>query len=179
MEENEVIEENDAPTTKSVAKKWGLINGVIAIALFIIYDILNVMGESWVSFIGLVIFVVIVVLAHNEFKKEGDGYMSYGQGLGLGTLASLISAIISSAFTFIYVSFINTELPDFLRERQIESMLESGQSQSQIDQAMPFLEMTTSPVAMVIFGVVFGVFFGFLVSLLVSAFTKNQAPELR
>lgn len=179
MEENEVIEENEALSTKSVAIKWGVINGVIAIAAFIIYDLLGIMGESWVGFIGFAIFFAIVLMAHNEFKHGGDGYMSYGQGLGLGTLASLISALISSAFTFIYVSFINTELPGFLRDNQIQSLEESGQSQSQIDQAMPFIEMTTSPVAMVIFGVVFGVFFGFLVSLVVSIFTKNQAPELR
>ncbi len=176
MEENEVIEE-DGPTLKSVAFKWGLINGVIGIASFIIYDMLDLVGESWVGFIGSAIFIVLLVMAHNEFKKEGDGYMSYGQGLGLGTLASLVSALISSIFTFIYVSFINTALPGLLLEKQIQSMEESGQPQSQIDQAMPFLEMTTSPTAMLIFGVVFGVFFGFIISLIVSIFTKNQDPE--
>jgi hypothetical protein len=177
MEENRNIEENEAPTLRSVAFKWGLISGIISIALFIIYDILGLIGESWVSVIGLVVFFVIVFMAHGEFKKEGDGYMRYGQGLGLGTLTALISGVISSVFTFLYVSFINTEIPAMLLEKQIQSMEDSGQPQAQIDQSMPFLEMTTTPLAMLIFGVVFGVFFGFLVSLVASIFTKNQAPE--
>ncbi len=176
MEENEVIEE-DGPSIKSVAIKWGLINGVIGIASFIIYDMLGVIGESWVSFIGSAIFIVILVLAHNEFKKEGNGYMSYGQGLGLGTLTSLIASIISGIFMFVYMSFINTALQSMMLDKQIQSMEESGQPQSQIDQAMPFLEMTTSPTAMLIFSIVFGVFFGFIIALIVSIFTKNQEPE--
>ena len=103
--------------------------------------------------------------------------MSFGQGLGLGTLIAVISSIISSVFTFIYVSFINTNFIDAIREKSIADMEESGQSQAQIDQAMPFVEMFTSPAAMLIIGILFGVFFGFIISLLVTIFTKNQDPE--
>ena len=103
--------------------------------------------------------------------------MSFGQGLGIGTLIAVISSFISSIFTFIYVSFINTNMIDAIREKSIADMEESGRSQAEIDQAMPFVEMFTSPTAMLIMGVLMGILFGFIASLLVTIFTKNQDPE--
>jgi len=179
MEENEVFEENDAPTTKSVAKKWGIINGLISIAFFIIIDVTGQAGNQALSWVGYVIFGVIVFLAHKEFKSEGDGYMSYGQGLGIGTLAMVFSSLISSVFFFIYVSFVSTSFIEAIKENQIISMQEDGMSDAEIDQAMGFTEFFMTPVAMTVMGFIFAIFFGFIVSLLVSIFTKNQAPELR
>ena len=171
------MEEATQPTIKSTAVKWGVINGLISIIFFVVVDFAGQAGNQAVSWLGGVIFLVLVILAHREFKNEGDGFMSFGQGLGLGTLIAVISSIISSVFTFIYVSFINTNFIDAIREKSIADMEESGQSQAQIDQAMPFVEMFTSPAAMLIIGILFGVFFGFIISLLVTIFTKNQDPE--
>lgn len=171
------MEERTQPTVKSTSVKWGLINGLIAIIFFVIVDFAGQAGNQSLSWIGLVIFLILLILAHKEFKSEGDGYMSFGQGLGIGTLIAIISSVISSVFTFIYVSFINTNMIDAIREKSIADMEAQGQSQAQIDQAMPFVEMFTSPVAMLVMGVLMGVLFGFIVSLIVTIFTKNQNPE--
>lgn len=172
------MEENESPSVKSIALKWGAINGAIGIIFFIVVDFLGLIGESWTSIIGLAIFLIIVVMAHKEYKSEGDGYMNYGTGLGVGTLTSVVSSIISSIFTFIYVSFINTEIPNMIREKQIMTWEDQGMDQAQIDQASSMMEMTTSPAAMLVFGIVGGVFGGFIVALIVTIFTKNQRPEL-
>lgn len=171
------MEETSQPTVKSTAIKWGLINGLISIIFFVIVDFAGMAGNQSLSWIGLVIFVILLFLAQKEFKNEGDGYMSFGQGLGIGTLIALISSLISSVFTFVYVSFINTNMIDAIREKSIADMEEAGRSQAEIDQAMPFVEMFTSPAAMLIMGILMGVFFGFIASLLVTIFTKNQDPE--
>ena len=76
------------------------------------------------------------------------------------------------------MSFINTNFTEALREKSIADMEASGQSQAQIDQAMPFVEMFISPAALLIMGILMGVLFGFIISLLVTIFTKNQDPEL-
>ena len=177
MEENEIIEENDQPTTKSLAMKWGLINGIIGIVIFILIDLAGLVGNQLVGWIGYVVFAVLVVLAHKEFKSEGDGFMSYGQGLGIGTLTMVISSVISSAFFFIYVSFVSTSFIDTIKENQIMSMQEQGMSDAEIDQAMGFSEFFMSPVAMTLIGLITAIFIGFIISLLVTIFTKNPDPE--
>ncbi len=172
--ENEVEESS---TVKSVSKKWGIINGLLSIAFFIIIDISGLAGNQSVSYIGYLIFGVIVYLAHKEFKSEGDGYMSYGQGLGIGTLTMVISSIISSAFFFIYVSFLSNTFVEAIKEKSIMDMEDRGMSDAEIEQAMEFTEVFMSPAGMSIMGLVFAVFFGFIISLVISAITKNQSPE--
>ena len=170
-------EEVQEASTKKTAIKWGVINGLISIIFFVVVDFAGQAGNQALSWIGGVIFLVLLILAHREFKSDGDGYMSFGQGLGIGTLIALVSSLISRVFTFVYVSFINTNFIDAIREKQIEAMEESGQTQAQIDQAMPFVDMFTSPAAMLIMGILMGVLFGFIISLIVTIFTKNQDPE--
>ena len=164
-------------STKSISVKWGMINGFISIIFFVLVDFAGMAGNQALNWVGGLIFLILLVLAHREFKSEGDGYMSFGQGLGIGTLIALISSIISSVFTFIYVSFINDNFIEAIREKSIADMEKAGQSDAQIDQAMQFVEMFTSPVALLIMGILMGVFFGFIVSLIVTIFTKNQDPE--
>ena len=178
MEENEVIEENEAPSTKSVAIKWGVIGGLVGIIFFVILD-LSGLGFSSVRWVGLIFPFILIFLAHREFKNEGDGYLSYGQGLGIGTLYSLIGSIVSSIFTFVYVSYINTNYIDLAREETMMQWEEQGMSQAQIDQATPMMETFNSPMGMLIMGIIIGTFMGFIISLIVSIFSKNQAPELR
>ncbi|MFK7953231.1 MAG: DUF4199 domain-containing protein [Ekhidna sp.] len=171
------MEESSNTTVKSVAMKWGVINGLLAIVLLLIIDFAGLIGNQAVGWIGYVVFLVLLILAHKQFKEEGDGYMSYGQGLGIGTLAMVISSVISSTFFFIYISFINSEFVDFIKEKSIMDMENQGMSDAEIEQAMGFSESFMSPVALTIFGLLGAIFFGFIISLIVSAITKNTQPE--
>ena len=178
MQETDVMEEYENPSVKSVSIKWGLINGLIGIVFFIIIDLAGQAGNQGLQWIGLLIFLVILILAHKEFKDEGNGFMTYGQGLGIGTLLAVISGMISNLFFLIYVSFISSDFIEIIKEKQIMEMEDKGMSDSEIDQAMGFAEVFMTPVAMSFMGLIFGVFFAFIVSLIVSIFTKNQSAEL-
>lgn len=171
------MESTTQPTVKSISTKWGLINGLLSIIFFVIIDFSGMAGNQSLSWIGIAIFIALLVLAHKEFKNEGDGYMSFGQGLGIGTLIAVVSSLISSVFTYIYVSFINPNMIEVILEKSISDMEKAGRSQAEIDQAMPYVEMFTSPTAMLLMGIFIGILFGFIASLLVTIFTKNQDPE--
>ncbi len=173
------MEENlEAPTVKSVAMKWGLIMGLISIGIFLVIAFGELQGNSAMQWIGLIPSIIIIYLAHKEFKDNGDGYMSYGQGLGLGTLISLISSLISTGFFFIYVKFIDSSYLDIMKDIQITQMQEQGMSDSEIETALGFSESFMSPGVMSVFAIVVAVFMGFVVSLIISAITKNSDPEL-
>ncbi|HEX9648956.1 MAG TPA: DUF4199 domain-containing protein [Cyclobacteriaceae bacterium] len=166
-------------TIGKVAMKYGLILGLLSIVYFLVLSFADVLGKSnlW-NYLGIIFTIAVIYLAHKTFKEEGDGFMSYGQGLGIGTLTSLYSAILSNIFTFVYLSYVDDTMIQNIREKSISDMEARGMSQGQIDQAMGFSETFMSPGFLMIMGILGGVLIGFIVSLLVSAITKNSNPQM-
>jgi len=171
------MEDQPKATVRSIALKYGLILGLIGIIYFILLDFMGqAQNQSW-NYLGLIFSIVAFYFAYREYKEDGDGYMSYSQGLGIGTLASLFSSIISGVFTIVYINFINSSFMENMKQMQIAKLEEQGMSDAQIEQAIPMMEMFTSPVAMFIMIIIFGTFFGFLVALIMSAIFKKSNPE--
>jgi len=71
--------ENEGVSIKSLAVKYGLINGLLAIAFFLVIDFAGLSTNQGISWLGLIITATVVFYAHREFKSSGDGYMSFGQ----------------------------------------------------------------------------------------------------
>jgi len=170
-------EHEEPSSVGKIAMKWGLIAGVLFIALGMIYEFAGLSGESWVGWTNLIPLAVLIFLAHKAFKDSGNGFMSYGQGLGTGTLLSLISSIVSGIFTYIYLSFVDDSMIKQIMDKTYQQWEEQGMSDAQIEQAEKFVTIMISPSGLVITGILFSVFFGFLISLIVSAITKNSEPE--
>lgn len=170
----------DKVTVSQIGLKYGIIIGLI----LIIYSmILEFLGLEWktqqtLGYITYVILIIGIVLAHKAFKEGGDGFMSVGQGLGVGTLLSLIAGVLSSIFSFIYIKFIDDSMLEKIKDAQIEQMENQGMDDAQIEQAMEIAGKFTTPVAILIMGIVGMVFIGFILSLIVSLFTKKSNPAL-
>lgn len=179
MEESKITENEETRdvSLRSVAIKYGLISGLLGIIFFVIVDFAGQSGNQAMSWMGLLVTAIVMYFAHKEFIRDGDGFMSYGQGLGLGTLMSLVGSILSSIFVYVYVQFVNPTYLENIKQTQIIKMEEQGMSDAQIEQAMKVSENFMGPTAMLIFGIVFGVFFGFIIALIVSAITKKSRPE--
>ncbi len=171
-------EKNEQVTVMQVAVKWGLILGIISIVLFLAIYFGGLLGASWPSWIGAIFSAAIIFLAHKEFKDLGDGYMSYGKGLGIGTLTSAISGAVSSIFSYVYIKFINTDYTTELLDITRFKLEDEGQGDEQIDMAMEMMEKFMSPEIMFAMGLFMAIFFGFIISLIVSAVTKNNDPSL-
>ena len=169
-------------TVKNAAVKNGVMLGLISIVIGLLNQVMGWYTNETIGYVmmvvGIGLMIVFIVRGHNAFKENNDGYMSYGKGLGIGTLMVLISSVLSSAFNFIYLSYVDGAQLDFMREKQIEALQERGMGQAEIDAALPTMEMFSGPVAMLIFGILGGLLFGFIASLIVSIFTKNPDPSL-
>ena len=172
----EEMEENET-TTGKISMKYGLISGLIGIAFFVVLNLTGQGMNQSLSYVGYLILAAIIYLAHKAYKDEGDGFMNYGQGLGIGTLLTLISSILTSIFFFIYVSFINKSYIQQVLDVTRQKMEDDGTPDGQIDQAMEITEKMLTPVIMPIIGLVATVFFGFIISLVVSAITQKKRPE--
>jgi hypothetical protein len=174
MEENS---QSEQATTRSSGIRYGLILGVVSILFFLIMVAMGLDIQGPVSYFGIVLLIGAIILAHNYFKENGNGFMSYGEGIGIAFWIALVSCTISSIFRYIYMKFIDTGMIEAMKDAQIEKFQEQGMSDSQIDQAMKISSMFLNPEVMLIMGIVFGIIFTVIVGLLVTIFTQKKSPE--
>ena len=174
------MEDTTTPTvsTRSVGVRYGLIMGVIGIALFVVFIAADVDIQGPARWLNVLVLAVIIFLAHKYFKENGDGFMTIGQATGIGFWMCLVSSAISSVFTYIYVKFIDTGFIQQMMDRTREGMEEKGtMSEEQVDQAMAMTSKFMTPEMMLVFGLVFGILFGVLIALVVGLFTQKKNPE--
>lgn len=164
-------------TPSSVGLRYGLITGFVSVIYTLILYVTELNENMWLSNLSILIMIVGIVMAHKNFKGENGGFMSYGQGLGIGSIVSAVVGLLSSVFVFVYVQFIDTGFLAKVREAQIVKMEEQGMSDEQIDQAMAMAEKFSSPAMMLIMGFIVTFIIGFLISLVVAAIMKKSQPE--
>ena len=169
---------------KLTVSQVGLKNGIIVGLIFIVYGMilqflnLDMQVMNYLSYLNYVVLIIFVVLGHKAFKEGGDGFMTIGQGLGIGMLITLIGSAISSVFTYIYLKFIDDSMITRALDYQIEELEKRGMDDAAIDQAMAVTEKIMTPEIMPIMGLVFMLIFGFILVLIVSLFTKKNNPAL-
>jgi hypothetical protein len=178
MEEQQTI----SVSTRSAGMRYGLILAAFSIVSFLVFSLSGInMSEgpgAWVNrLLSMTVMVIVFVLAHNYFKQNGNGFMNFGQGIGIGFWASLTGTGISSTFMYIYIKFVDSGFLDMIKEQQMAQFQERGMSDEQIEQAMKFASMFTTPEAIFIFGLVGGIIFGVIIALIVSIFTQKKNPD--
>ena len=133
---------------------------------------------SWLNRILLLgVTYYFIHTALKSYREENlGGYLSIGQGIGLGTLAGLVSGIISAVWFYIFTTFIATDMMDKIREISLQQMQEQGQSEEQAEQAMEMMSMFFSPVFFAGVVVISSVFFGFLCGLVAGLVLKKDKP---
>jgi hypothetical protein len=172
METNEV---NAKPSLMSVGLKFGIVLGLVSVVISLVQYVagVNPMENQWMStVINLVVTFTVVFFAHKSFKENGDGYLSYGQGLGLSLIVVLVSMVIAGIYTWFYFNSLNPSAYDGIWEKAAADMEAQGQSEEAINMGMEWGKKLFWPFYIV------GVFFwGFIVGLIVSIFTQKKAPE--
>ncbi|HEU5148732.1 MAG TPA: DUF4199 domain-containing protein [Chryseosolibacter sp.] len=179
-------------TTRSVGVRFGLIGAVCSVAYFLVLSVagINMASGAW-SWIGYGITLLIVVFAHKYYKdnnietqsvaiddrRVAHGFMSYGQGVGIAFWIGLVSGIISSIFTYLYIKFVDTSFIDMVKEQQIETFQKQGMSDQQIDQAMKVAANFTTPEMMLIMGLLGSIIVTVIIGVIVSIFTQKKNPE--
>jgi hypothetical protein len=165
------------PKISSVALKYGLIGALASIVFTAVLLISGVNVSGWVGSLGYIILIAFMVIAMKEYKKMNQGFMSYGQGLGLGTLVALIFGVLGGLFMFVYTSFVDTEYTSNLMDKQRVELEERGMSDEQIDHAIAMGESFSSPAMMIVWSIVGYLLIGFILSLIVAAVMKNSRPQ--
>ncbi len=176
------MEEPIESAGKITARDAGIRYGVILSCLSILYFVTVAatganMTEGIGRWGGLIFTVGVLWFAHKYYKENGDGFMSIGQGVAISFWVSLISSVISSIFTFVYVKYIDDGFIQNLKDRQYDQFLEEGMSDSQIEQAMSISESFMTPNALLLFGIFGGIAMGLIIGLVIALFTQRKNPD--
>ena len=169
------MEENASAkaTVKSVGVKWGLITTAVNITMFLVPALAGMNPfDQTLNWIGIAVGIVIIVLAHKDFKDNGDGYMNYGQGIGIALIMGAVSTLIGGLFTYLYTTVIDTGVMEMVYQKQREAMEAQNQPEANIEMAMKWTKMLFWPIY-VFFGVVGTV----IIALIVTIFTQKKRPE--
>jgi hypothetical protein len=166
---------NHAVSVYSVSLKYAGLFCVIAIAFSIIPKILGSNPNAdWLwSVLSMIIFVVIVVLAHRYFKERGIGFMTFGQGFVIGLLISVITALVTSVFTYVYFKLIDPTVLAGVLDQSIEIWESSGLTDDQIEMFSGLLSPGFIS-SMLFISYSFG---GLLISLIIPIFTQKENPD--
>jgi len=172
------MEEQRAPTIAAIATKYGAIQGVISFVLFVVQALVRI-KQSWVlPVVGIIVVVVLMVLAHREFKRTHNRMMTYAQGLGSGTLLATVGTVVSSVLVFVYVKFINTGYFAAAMQLQKANLQQRGISGAQAEQATAMMGIVMNPVGLFVYSLISGVIVGFIIALIVSIFTQKGDPRI-
>jgi heme A synthase len=166
------------PTVWNKGVKGGVITGIIMIVYSLLMYITEAKALQSASFLfSLIALIIGIYLTHKAFKDENAGFMTYSQGLGLGSALGIVSGVLGGIFTFIYLSFVDTGYMARQMDVARIQLEERGHSDAQIDQAMSVTEMLSSPGILIVISILGSLFMAFILSLIVSAFTKHNHPE--
>ncbi len=163
-------------STARTALKYGILTSV---AIIIFTTITFVSGQSqnkWLAMVSYLIMIIGIYLAMKEYRETNKGFMSYGEGLGLGSLVSAILGFFSSMFSMFYVRFIDPTIRTQILDKARADMEAQGLDDSQIDHYMELSEKFSSPGIMFAAGVFGFLLLGFIFSLIIAAILRRDKP---
>lgn len=101
-----------------IPENYGIRIAAGLIVYFIIMKFLGLLHVVELRMLNLVILVAGVFFALRKFKRTHEDHLNYFRGLVTGVAASAIGSVGFAAFFFVYVSFIDTELMQYIIENE-------------------------------------------------------------
>ena len=132
---------------------------------------------QYFQWIPLVLNIVVLWLGIKAVREEIEGkYLTYGQGVGAGTLISLYSGLMSAVYTYIHFKFVNPNFFDYQVVQMREKWAAKGLTDGQMEQAESMMRKFSGPGIYAISTPIIVVFIGVILSLIIAAFLKRNPP---
>jgi hypothetical protein len=133
---------------------------------------------QYFQWLGFVMMFAILWLGIKAVRDEApEKGMSYGRGVGTGTLISLYSGLMSSVYSFIHFKFVNPEFADYQIALLRTKWEAAGIGDAQMEQMEKMTRTMMGPVAQAIMTPIFVVLFGLILSLIIAAILKRPASD--
>ena len=166
---------NEQPSIARIALKWGVFLGLVLMAITLVMYLTDQTANPLFSVLTIGALVAFLILSMRDYRLLNEGFMSYGEGLSVGSLTSAVAGLLSAAF----ITFYNVVIDPTVQQRAFDQAREKMEAQGslsdeQIDQAMEISQKFQSPGFTFIAGVFGTLIMGFLLSLIVAAFIRRN-----
>lgn len=178
------------PSIVSPAVKYGIIMAVISFIINIVFTYSIISGAVPVLFssilillVSIVIMIVFIIMAYKEFKRSNEGWMTFGQGIGIGVITCVISGLIATILAIAYFNLIDTEAQKQVADISIEatvSMMENNNvplPPGFEEEQRAAQEKNQQPLYQLMYGVGGSLVLGFIFSLILGAIMKKTPSE--
>ncbi len=171
------MEENQ-PKTGKYAMNFGLILGVISVIFGIMLYTLDMhyQRNTAVTIVGVLITIVVLFFAINQFKKNNGGYLTLSEALKVGVGAALIAALIGVVYQYALANFIDPNFMDKAMDAQMaEAVANGSMSSADVEQGKEMGKKffwVGYPIYLIV-----SVLFGLIISLVIGLVIKKNKPE--
>lgn len=176
----DTLETNNQPIDQPASKtglRYGLIGGLLSVALSLVMFLTGAVsfdadgGGNWLqTLLSVAVYLGVLIMAINAHKKWQGGRITFGKAFGVAAIATVVMAVLSAIFTYVYFSFIDPEVLNIAYEKALEQVESQGQDPEQV---AGILKSTISAPAMAIYSLLGGVILGMIVSLILALIQKN------
>lgn len=135
----------ETTTVGDVAKKWGIIYGLIGLIYIIVSTVFDFATQGVamqvISFlVTLILAFTVYFLACKEYKDDNEGLISFGRAFGLIALIGVIGGAIRAVGLYLYLKFIDTDYLVRIQEAQEEMRERMGAPEIDPDQIPEFMK---------------------------------------
>ncbi len=168
------------------ALKSGLIIGAASIVLFILMYVadikpVGIMMPIMVMLASLAITIVLLVILFKKYRTQVGGFISFGDAFLYCFIAMLVSILVSTIFTLLFVQFVEPDYYKNIMEANktwFENYLAGKVSDEQLTQTMEEMDKkaaTMGSFSTTLKNLLIGTIFGVIIALIVAAIMKKKA----
>ncbi len=164
--------------------KFGLITG-IGICIWVLLEYAlgfhneNLeMGKYSGYFSSIIPVTALFIAIKTRRDKINDHTLTLREGVGTGFIISLITAVITTIFFYIYNHYINPGWMDMALEYETKSLLASGMSKADIEKRMVEYNEMRSDLAQAAYMFFSTMLMGLIFSLIISLILRKRKPHL-
>lgn len=167
------------------AKQLGIIFGIIMVLEMVIMYVANInpvatpsAGVIMNTFNYLILPVALIVMACKSYKKNNEGFISFGECIKTGVLLCVIAAVIAAVGMVVFnIAFpeYQQEVLDMTRTAILEQNPEMPEEQ--LEMAMSMSEKFMQPAFAIPITILMYAFIGLIYSLIIGAIVKRDRPQ--
>lgn len=167
------------PTPYKTALTYGVFLGIVLILFQVLLYVFDQSTNKTLGYVSYLFIIAGIFLGTKAYRDNvRGGFISYGQGLGIGMLIILFASILSALYTYIFTEFIDPGfVTKIINDTEAQMLEQPGMGEDQVEQSMKFVRMFITPVMMTIMVIIVYVFVGFIISLITSGILQKQNPS--
>lgn len=158
--------------------KTGLRYGIYtALMILFFYMLVNFAGlgmSGLLNWTGYLILGVEIFFAQKYYQVDQAERMSFGRGLSIGLVVSLVCGFILGSISFLYIKLINREALQQIIDQYERALRAEGFTNEMVGQLMGTVHSIFTPEGLfllTLFGLLFS---GLIISLIVTAFARKS-----